>query len=70
MAKTLSTKDMNRLLSGFEAQGARVVRVNAGYRILAPNGTGSMTIHKSVSDSRGIMNIKQDCRKAGLVWPL
>ena len=70
MAKTMSTKDMNRLLAGFEAQGATVKRVANGYRVLAPNGTGSMTIHLSVSDARGIMNIKQDCRKAGLVWPL
>lgn len=70
MAKTLNSKELKRLLDGFESQGARIVRVNSGYRILAANGVGSATLHLTLSDRRGMLNFRQDCRKAGLEWPL
>jgi hypothetical protein len=69
MAKTLSGKELNRLLDHFEAQGCTVKRITAGYRILSPNGTGSIVMHLTLSDKRGMLNLKSDARKVGILWP-
>ena len=70
MAKTLSSKDLNRLLNGFEAQGATVKPCRDGYRVLPPNGGKPLTIHLTLSDSRGMKNLRADARRVGLDWPL
>ena len=70
MAKTLSRKDLNRLLKGFEDQGATIKACSDGYRVLPPNGGKPLTIHLTLSDARGLKNLRADARRVDLDWPL
>jgi len=70
MAKTLSNKDLSRLLNGLEDQGFTIKRTGEGYRLFPANGTKILTMHLSVSDSRGMKNLRGDVRRAGYDWPL
>lgn len=70
MAKTLSTKDLNRLLDGFEDQGCTVKPCSDGYRVLPPNGGKPLTVHLTLSDARGMKNLRADARRVNLTWPL
>lgn len=70
MAKTMSSKDLSRLLTGLEAQGWRIKPTKEGYRMYPPNGTKILTMHMSVSDNRGMKNLRGDVLRAGYKWPL
>lgn len=70
MAKTLSNRDLKQLLSGLESQGFRIKRTSEGYRLYPDNGSKILTLHLSVSDSRGMKNLRADVRRAGYHWPL
>jgi len=70
MAKTLSTKELKRLLTGLESQGCRIRDARSGYLVLHPNGKDSFTMHLTLSDSRGMKNLRSDMRRTGLDWPL
>lgn len=70
MAKTLSSKDVSRLLNGLEAQGFSVKETKDGYRLYPDNGTKILTLHLTLSDGRGMKNLRADVRRAGYDWPL
>lgn len=70
MAKTLSNKELSRLLSGLEDQGFTIKRIGDGYRLYPDNGSKILTLHMSVSDSRGMRNLRADVRRGGYEWPL
>lgn len=70
MAQTLSSKDRKRLLDGLEAQGCRIESATVGFRIYPPNGGKILTLHLTLSDSRGMKNLRSEALKAGLKWPL
>lgn len=70
MARTLSSKDLGRLLKGFEAQGCTVRRQNDGYKVLPADGSKPLTIHLTLSDKRGMMNLRAQAKRQGFVWPL
>lgn len=69
MGKDLSGKSLPRLIKGLEKQGAIIKPVKSGWRVLFSNGT-STCVHTSVSDRRGVLNLKADVKRAGLEWPL
>lgn len=70
MAKTISNKDLKKLISGLEDQGCRVKPVRGGYQFFPPNGGRPFTLHMTLSDGRGMKNLRADCRRVDLVWPL
>lgn len=70
MARTLSTKELKRLLQGFTDQGCTVKACADGYRVLPANGLKPLTIHLTLSDARGMKNLRADARRVGLTWPL
>lgn len=70
MAKTLTSKELKRLLQGFSAQGCTVKACSDGYRVLPSNGLKPLTIHLTLSDARGMKNLRADARRIGLDWPL
>jgi hypothetical protein len=71
MANKLSTKELKRLLTGLEDQGCRIKeKLPRGYMIFHPNGVDSFTMHLTLSDSRGLKNLRSDMRRTGLDWPL
>lgn len=70
MAKTLNTKDLKKLLTGFTNQGCTVKACTDGYRVFPPRGGKIMTIHLTLSDVRGMKNLRAEARRNGLSWPL
>ena len=70
MAKTLSTKELNRLLDGFTADGHKVVSIKSGYRVLHKSGKGMITMHLTLSDRRAMQNLRGDAIRNGFTWPL
>lgn len=70
MAQTLKGKELARLLDGLEAQGCRIQEATVGYRIYPPGGQKILTLHLTLSDGRGMKNLRSEARKAGLDWPL
>lgn len=70
MAKTLNGKELTRLISGLEAQGFTVKSTKDGYRLYPDNGTKILTLHLTLSDGRGMKNLRADVRRAGYDWPL
>ena len=70
MAKTLKGQELNQLLDGLEAQGCRIQEASVGYRIYPPNGHKIMTLHLTLSDGRGMKNLRSEALRAGLTWPL
>lgn len=70
MAKTMNNKELKKLLTGLSAQGCTVKSINDGYRVFPPNGGKIMTIHLTLSDARGMKNLRAEARRNGLDWPL
>lgn len=70
MAQTLSTKDRKILLDGLEEQGCRVEAAKVGYRIYTPAGGKILTLHLTLSDGRGMKNLRSEALREGLKWPL
>lgn len=70
MAKTLSNRDLNRLLSAFEADGHTVKGTKSGYQVRHKSGTGMITMHLTLSDARAMKNLRSDALKNGFTWPL
>lgn len=70
MPRTLSSKELTSLISGFESQGCRVQQTPDGYRIYPPNGGKILTLHLTLSDHRGLLNFRSAAKRVGLRWPL
>lgn len=70
MAKTISSKELNRLIKGLESQGCRTKAVKGGYQFFPPNNGRPFTLHMTLSDGRGMKNLRADCKRVGLDWPL
>lgn len=70
MARTISTKDTARLISGLESQGCRVKETKGGFTFYPPCGGRPFTLHLTLSDGRGMKNLRADCRRVNLAWPL
>lgn len=70
MAKTISSKDVTRLVKGLEAQNCRIKEVKGGIQFFPPAGGRPFTLHMTLSDARGMKNLRADCRRVGLEWPL
>lgn len=70
MAKTLSSKELNRLLDGFEADGHTVKATTKGYQIRHSSGRGMITMHLTLSDARAMKNLRADAIREGFKWPL
>ena len=64
----LSKKETARLLTHVEAQGVAVTTVKNGYMLRLPNGE-STTVHLSVSDHRGPLNLRAFLKRNGIDWP-
>jgi hypothetical protein len=64
------TKDMKKLLAGFEADGHTVIRTNKGYQVRHSSGKGMITMHLTLSDHRAMKNLKRDAIREGFTWPL
>lgn len=70
MAKTLSSKDLKALLKGLEAQGWTIKSTKDGYRLYPPEGK-ILTLHLTLSDGRGMKNLRSEVIKGGrYTWPL
>ncbi len=70
MARTISTKELKRLIQGLESQGCRTKAVKGGYQFFPPNNGRPFTLHLTLSDGRGMLNLRADARRANLSWPL
>lgn len=70
MASRLSSKELKLLLEGLESQGCTVKVINDGYRIIPPDGGKILTLHLTLSDHRGMLNLRAHARRVGLKWPL
>jgi hypothetical protein len=64
----LSKKETARLLTHVENQGVVVTPVKNGYMLRLPNGE-STTVHLSVSDHRGPLNMRAFLKRNGIDWP-
>ena len=59
-----------QLLDHLAAQGCIYRRLGIpGYRIFHPNGIAQYTLHLSVSDHRGLKNLRAQMKRDGLTWP-
>ena len=58
-------KDIRKLLEELEAQGARLVKKNAGYMIFPPGSGEPTMIHLTNSDHRAMKNAKARLGRAG-----
>lgn len=70
MSSPLPPKAFKALLVSLERQGCTVKQVKAGYLVLFPDNKGSVTLHRTPSDHRAIMNMRSRIKRAGLEWPL
>jgi hypothetical protein len=64
----LSKKETARLLTHIEAQGVVTTPVKNGVMLRLPNGE-STTVHFSVSDHRGPLNMRAFLKRNGIDWP-
>jgi hypothetical protein len=64
----LSKKETAKLLTHVEAQGVQVTNVKNGFMLRLPNGE-STTVHLSVSDHRGPLNLRAFLKRNGIDWP-
>lgn len=61
-------RDIDQIIRRAKHQGWRVDVGGSGhYRFFAPDGKGLVTVARSPSDHRAILNIEADLRRAGLV---
>lgn len=54
------------LVKECEAQGYRVKRTRAGWRVLSKDGQGSVVVHQTPSEYRGVRNAASELRKIGV----
>jgi len=62
-------KNIRKILTGLEQQGARVKPTRDGWQILCPSGD-IVTMHGTESDHRAMRNTRSRIKRAGLQWPL
>lgn len=70
MARTISNKELRVLIDGLVAQGCRVKETKGGFQFYPPCGGRPFTLHLTLSDGRGMKNLRADARRVNLVWPL
>lgn len=62
--------DWKRVLSAAKEQGWSLRETKDGVMLLAPNGTGKVTVHGTPSDWRALRNtISAMRREGGFEWP-
>lgn len=62
--------DWKRVLRAAQEQGWRIRPTTDGVMLLAPNGTGKVTVHGTPSDFRALRNTISDLRReGGFEWP-
>ena len=63
--------ERNQILKGLTLQGC-TMRGGEGGKVFIyfPDGVTMTTFHSSISDRRGLKNLRAIIRKAGLSWPL
>ena len=65
----LSKKDLRVVLASLESQGCKLKDCTKGTMVYLPNGE-AMTIHRTNSDHRSVLNQRARVLRAGLSWPL
>jgi hypothetical protein len=60
-----SSKEARDLVKDAEKQGFKIKEKKNGWMILTPNGQGSVMIHKTTSDHRGLRNERARLRRYG-----
>ncbi len=60
-----SNKEARELVKEAERQGFTIKEKKSGWMILTPNGQGSVMIHKTTSDHRGLKNEHARLRRYG-----
>lgn len=62
-----SNPELRKLMKHVQSvPGWRIERTKSGWKFLAPDGDGIVTIHDGPSDRRAIANIKSNLRQAGM----
>jgi len=62
--------DWKRVLEAAQEQGWRIRPTRDGAMLLAPNGSGKVTVHGTPSDWRALRNaISEMRREGGFRWP-
>lgn len=62
--------DWKRILQAAQQQGWRIHPTKDEVMLLAPNGTGKVTVHGTPSDVRALRNtISELRRQGGFEWP-
>lgn len=61
-------KQVERIVSALEEQGAKVRPSKGGYLIQFPKGGGT-TVHFTHSDRRAMLNFRAQVERAGLTYP-
>jgi hypothetical protein len=65
----MASKRMRVVLSSLEEQGCTVQDTRNGWMVKFPDGSGSMTLHRTESDWRSEKNTRSRVLRAGLIWP-
>lgn len=61
-----TNKEQRAALKAAELRGWRIICLRKGWRALAPDGVGYVTIHGTSSDYRAIANMRTDFKRLGL----
>lgn len=62
-------KELKKLLEEARKQGWTEKRKKKGLMLLAPDGVGKVTIHRTPSDRRSLDNVIAQMRRHGFRWP-
>jgi len=62
-------KDERQLIREAERQGWRIREGRDSTMLLAPDGTGKVTLHHTNSDHRALKNLVSIMRRHGFIWP-
>jgi hypothetical protein len=57
------------LVKEAEVQGFRIEKKKKGWMVLTPNGQGSVMVHKTLSDHRGLNNAISRLKRYGFKPP-